>query len=416
MTPAYERLPERDGAGSHLDARIRTSLGRGVELAVRALVAPTLLAARWLPARERPTGDAVPVARASLGLGFKMLLDEVFFLTEVLSAPTASLADRHRFRAEVAEALALYAERGWLDEPLGYHPTPPPAEPIEVRRAAARGLAFQHLRFDSGYAPHPGEPGRARWLGYAANRTAHAWVLEHAGPPRPWLVCVPGYRMGHPLVDFTGFPAVWLHHRLGLNVAIPVLPLHGPRRIGLRSGDGFLSGDYIDTVHMQAQAVWDVRRLVGWLRARGARTIGAYGVSLGAYTTALLAALEADLACVIAGISVTCYVSAVRWNLPPFLVALAERIGPPWAEIERLCRVISPLALPPRVAPERRYLFGALGDRLASPYDTTALWQHWGRPRLVWYAGGHVSFTWEAEVRSLLREALAASGMRAGSR
>ena len=112
MTPAYERLPERDGAGAHLDARIRMSLGRGVELAVRALVAPTLLAARWLPARERPTGDAVPVARASLGLGFKMLLDEVFFLTEVLSAPTASLADRHRFRAEVAEALALYAERG----------------------------------------------------------------------------------------------------------------------------------------------------------------------------------------------------------------------------------------------------------------------------------------------------------------
>ena len=97
------------------------------------------------------------------------------------------------------------------------------------------------------------------------------------------------------------------------------------------------------------------------------------------------------LACVIAGISVTCYVSAVRWNLPPFLVALAERIGPPWAEIERLCRVISPLALPPRVAPECRYLFGALGDRLASPYDTTALWRHWGRPRLVWYAGGHDS-------------------------
>ena len=106
----------------------------------------------------------------------------------------------------------------------------------------------------------------------------------------------------------------------------------------------------------------------------------------------------------------------MRWNLPPFLVALAERIGPPWAEIERLCRVISPLALPPRVALERRYLFGALADRLASPYDTTALWRHWGRPRLVWYAGGHVSFTWEAEVRSLLREALAASGMRAGSR
>ena len=211
--------------------------------------------------------------------------------------------------------------------------------------------------------------------------------------------------MGHQLVDFTGFPAAWLHHRLGLNVAIPVLPLHGPRRIGLRSGDGFLSGDYIDTVHMQAQAVWDVRRLVGWLRARGARTIGAYGVSLGAYTTALLAAFEADLACVIAGISVTCYVSAVRWNLPPFLVALAERIGPPWAEIERLCRVISPLALPPRVAPERRYLFGALGDRLASPYDLEARYSTKRDTQWVGYKL-HLTETYEPEYPDLITKVL----------
>ena len=85
--------------------------------------------------------------------------------------------------------------------------------------------------------PHPGEPGRERWLAYEANRTGHAWLLKHPGPPRPWLVCVPGYRMGRPAVDFTGFRAGWLYKTLGLNVAIPVIPLHGPRRVGSRLGN-----------------------------------------------------------------------------------------------------------------------------------------------------------------------------------
>ena len=90
----------------------------------------------------------------------------------------------------------------------------------------------EHARFESGYTPHPGEPGRERWLGYAANRTAHARLLEHPGAPRPWLVCIPGYRVGQVAVDFTGFRTRWLHRTLGLNVAVPVMPLHGPRRAG----------------------------------------------------------------------------------------------------------------------------------------------------------------------------------------
>jgi hypothetical protein len=77
---------------------------------------------------------------------------------------------------------------------------------------------------------------------------------------------------------------------------------HGPRRVFGRSGDGFLTGDFVDTLHAQAQAVWGVRRLVGWLRANQATAIGLYGISLGAYTSALVASLEDDLSCVIAGI------------------------------------------------------------------------------------------------------------------
>jgi hypothetical protein len=217
--------------------------------------------------------------------------------------------------------------------------------------------------------------------------------------------------MGHPLIDFTGFPAAAFHLDRGLNVVIPVLPLHGPRSVGPRSGDGFLTGDHLDTVHMQAQAVWDVRRIIGWLRARGAPAIGVYGLSLGGHTAALLAALEDDLACVIAGMPATCYVSVARWNIPPLLWRLAETFGVPWQEIERLMRVISPLALPPRVPHGRRFLFHGMADRLVPPEGVSVLWHHWEQPRLAWYEGTHVSFGLEPAVHAFLVEALESAGL-----
>ena len=390
---------------------VRAAVTGGVELAVRSLVAPGLLAARWLTPSTEPRGDGVPPARASFGLPFKVALDELFFLTEALSARFVSTSDRHRIRTEVRDTVAFLEASGLLAAPERYHASPPPPDDARLRPHASRWRRFLHLTFESHWAPPAGQPGRERWLDYRANRTAHAWVLEHPGAPRPWLVCIPGYRMGHPIVDFTGFPVDWLHRELGLNVAVAVLPLHGPRTVGRRSGDGFLSGDYLDTVHLQAQAVWDVRRLLTWIRGRGASTIGAYGLSLGGGTSALLAALEPDLACVVAGIPATCFAGVARWNLPPLLMRWTEHLGLAWPEIERLCAVVSPLSLAPRVPRERRYLFAATADRLVPPAGVQALWEHWERPRLDWYHGSHVSFLGERAVRGLLREALHASGM-----
>ncbi len=236
-------------------------------------------------------------------------------------------------------------------------------------------------------------------------------MLEHAGRPRPWIVCVPGYRMGHPVVDFAGMRARWLYQTLGLNVAIPVLPLHGPRRVGRRGGDGFFVGDFVDTVHAQAQAVWDVRKMVRWLRVKEAPAIGLYGVSLGAYTVALVASLEDDLDCVVAGVPATDYLRLVRSLTPPLMTWAAERIGLSFERIERLLRVVSPLILPSRVPRERSYLYAAVADRLASPEHAQALWNHWGRPRVAWYEGSHISFLWEEQVEVLLYEALSACGL-----
>jgi hypothetical protein len=390
---------------------IAALVGRGVELPLRALCAPWLLATRWQSLGSQPAADTVPAPRRSLALGLKVALDEVFFLTELLSASIVAPRHRGRLREELDAAVALFRAHGWLDAPATYHRPPPPLETPARRPRRARGLDFQHLEFESGYEPHPDEPGRERWLGYTPMRTAHAWVLQHTDRPRPWLVCVHAYRMGFPLADFLGFPAAWFHHQLGLNLAFPVLPFHGPRKTGWRTGEGFFSGDYIDTVHMQAQAVWDIRRLLSWVRAEDAPAVGVYGISLGGYTTALLAALEANLDCVIAGIPAVDYGSLARWNLPPVLHRLAERAGITWDTVAELERVISPLALPPRVAHERRFLFAAMADRLVPPHHARDLWRHWEEPRLLWYEGSHVSFGWEASVRAFLREALETTGL-----
>jgi hypothetical protein len=386
----------------------------GLGVALRAGAIPLVLGLRWARKKAQLNDTGIPVPRWDLRLAAKAALDEAFFATELISATIVSLRDHGRVKREVSGAVEFYEARGWIDKPARFHTPPPPPEAVGVEEASSLWGSYRHLRFDSGYEPHPGEPGRDRWLDRKANRTAHAWLLEHPGPPRPWLVCVPGYRMGHPAVDFTGFRARWLHRTLGLNVAIPVLPLHGPRCEGRRGGDGFLTGDFVDTVHAQTQAVWDIRRLLHWLRCQRAPGVGIHGVSLGAYTTALLAGLEDDLDCVIAGIPAADFLRLIRNHLPPVVLHLAAHLEFPFEAIERMLRVISPLAIPPRVPRERRYLYAGVADRLASPDHARDLWHHWERPRLAWYEGGHVSFVWEAKVEKLLREALYACGLWGG--
>ncbi len=379
---------------------------------MRSGAAPLVLGLRW--GTQRVGGEAaaeLPAPRWGLSLGSKAVLDEFFLATELVAAPLVPLPERRRLGREISRALSLYAARNWLENPRRYHPAPPLLEGGRQDDVGLPWARYRHLRFESGYAPHRGEPGRARWLAYEPNRTAHAWILEHRGAPRPWLVCVPGYRMGSPTVDFAGFRARWLHRELGLNLAIPVLPFHGPRRVGRRSGDGFLTGDFVDTLHAQAQAVWDVRRLLGWLRARRAARVGLHGLSLGGYTSALVAALEPDLDCVIVGIPPADFSRLLRSHLSPLGVSAARRLGFTLDRIEKLLRVVSPLALAPRVPRERRFLYAGLADRIASHDHAHELWLHWGRPRAAWYQGSHVSFVWEEEVRKLVLEALSACGM-----
>lgn len=393
--------------------RVRPGVFDGVQLAARAVAAPLVLGFRWLGPQR--VAAACPV-ESSWVARCKVVADEVFFLTEFLAGSSFAFSEGARIGAEVDEALGLYEARGWIADPASFHAEPPPLVAFDEDEGFIRGASYRHLRFESGYRPWPGEPGCARWLGYRPNRTAHVRLFQHHGPARPWVVCVPGYRMGSATIDYVGFGVGWLYRTLGLNVAIPVMPFHGPRAVGRRGGDGYLAGDVLDTIHAQAQAVWDIRRLVRWLRASGAPAIGVYGVSLGGYTAALLAALEDELDCVVCGIPTVDFIDLMRANTSDVWLTLTGWLGFDWSKIERVQRVIAPLAMQPRVAANRCFVFAGTSDTLAPAGHALDLWRHWGEGNLSWYQGGHVSFFLEPAVRAALSVALGTSGLLAHPR
>jgi len=346
-------------------------------------------------------------------LGLQVAMDEVVLslLKDPLRYPSRS--DYLRAEEETLAADELFRARGWADDPATYHDAPPPMGSWQLAPERAAGIPYEHLSFTSGYEPHPGEPGRARWMGHAPNRTAHAWVRRSEDLTRPWLVCLHGFGTGTPSVDLRAFRVRQLGHSYGLNVVLPVLPLHGPRASGPRSGDGLMSFDLIDSVHGLAQAVWDVRRITAWLRELGATRIGVYGLSLGGYAAALLASLQDGLTCAIAGIPASDLPALYRHHSPHWIRRRAAGHHLWGQETARVHRVVSPLALEPRVEWAHRYLFAGMGDRMATPRQAVELWRHWGEPRILWYPGGHVGAYWSRGVGAFVHEALTSSGLAA---
>lgn len=357
--------------------------------------------------------EEVPEIEASMGLAAQVALDEALLGAISLMAPVPSSDDVARIEREIAQATELFEAKGWLEKPEDYHRTPlslevPRIEPASVRTLAGR-IEFESLSFDSEYEPLLDEPGRDRWQSYASNRTAHAHVLRHPGPPRPWIVCIHGYQMGRPVSDFTAFDPRIFHEKFGFNLLLPTLPLHGPRKVGRFSGDGYLSGDMLDSIHAASQGVWDIRRLITWVRAQDAPSIGVYGLSLGGFNAALLAGLEPGLEFAIAGVPMT-DLSGTFWrHLPDPIIRQFLEVGLTRERLDRVAKVVSPMGLTPKVPFEGRAIFGGVADRLVSPRQVRDLARHWDHPATEWYQGSHLTFFFNDDVQRLIGGTLAAA-------
>ncbi len=311
---------------------------------------------------------------------------------------------------EMRDALELFRDRGWLSDPVSYHRTPT-APRVSTRPFQVLGASWDRLVFDSGYEPFAEEPGRARYLDYGANRQATVRVLRHP-EPAPWLVLLHGSYMGRTRMDVPVFDPVRLHRELGFNVVMPVLPLHG-RRAAAKGGllpTALPSLNAMDNLHGLAQAAWDVRRVVAWIRQQDDQRISVYGVSLGGYVSSLTAALLQDepVHRVLVGIPAVDFPSVFSSQIPP------RAKGTAWyqefiANTTELHQAVSPLALPrPTTPPDRLHLYAARHDRVLRPLQqATRLWQHWDRPEIQWFDGGHVLAARNKQVAAYVDRTLA---------
>jgi pimeloyl-ACP methyl ester carboxylesterase len=258
-----------------------------------------------------------------------------------------------------------------------------------------RELSFRPVRsgvWDASW-PSAVEPFLAavadRWLSRVENRTARA-RLYLAGAvedttTRPAIVAVHGYMGGHWLLEENQWPIEWLLRR-GFDVVLPVLPLHGLRAGAHRGAPGFPSADPRLTNEGFRQAVGDIRTVIRWLRRRGAPHVGVIGMSLGGYTSALLATVTDEIDFVMPMIPLASIADFAREQGH---LGTGPQADEQHAALERANWIVSPLARPLKLPKHRALVVAAEHDRITPVAHAERIATHFDC-ELLTIAGGHL--------------------------
>ena len=313
--------------------------------------------------------------------------------------------DLKQLRGRTEQTWTLYARRGFFERPHSFHADPVPDFEPRVRAASMYGVPYDILDYPSEYSGDEDDPAWLEWRKLKKNRLAYAYVMKHTDPYRPWVVCIHGLGTGSAYMDFPAFHVPRLYYTMGFNVALPVLPLHGPRRDrGIPRG-ALLTYDLMRSVHGIRQSVWDVRRLIRWIRAHGAPKIGVMGISMGAYTASLIAGLE-DVDVAIAGIPLVDVPELIDFHCPPELKRRVDRFDVLGERTRQIYELVSAETLTPIIPRERCFMFAGRSDRITPPAQATKLWRAWHQPTMKWFDGGHISFFYNRGVDDFVEDAL----------
>jgi len=320
-------------------------------------------------------------SRAAAGLDRAVSL--AVFRVALPSDADATSVRGHEARVEMLRAVeARYRS---LDL-AHFFPEPRQIEPaLRERRAFAGKLLRTDLSWPSLNDTFLPELER-KFHATVENRIAVARLIARP-EPRPVAILVHGYLMGQLAVEERVWPIRALD-ALGFDSVLFGLPFHGRRADKARSGRPEFPGQ---DPHFASegfrQAVTDLREFVRYLRRRGHPKVGLMGMSLGGYTAALTATVEADLDFLVPIVPLA--------SLADFALEQGELPDAPepraleYELIERAYRHVSPLDREPLIAPERVLVIGAKADRITPFQHARRLARHFHAELVSWH-GGHV--------------------------
>jgi pimeloyl-ACP methyl ester carboxylesterase len=295
------------------------------------------------------------------------------------------------------DSLGFYAELAAQRDAAKSFPAPTELPRVTSRPANrltqrfARGTV-DNISFPSSFrAIYPAM--RTRWSALTSNNIVHAQHWRHSDGPHPTLCVVHGFMGSSYLANGRFFTLPW-YYRSGYDVLMYTLPFHGPRaeRFSPFSGFGYFAGGLGGFAEAMAQAVHDFRSIIDYLRHTGVDRIALTGISLGGYTSALVASVDDRLEAVIPNCPVVTPATMLdEWFPANKLMGLGLRLSN--ISRDELAAGLSyhcPLNYRPLVPKDRRMIITGLGDRMAPPGQAMRLWQHWDRCALHWFPGSHV--------------------------
>ncbi|MBP8852472.1 MAG: abhydrolase domain-containing 18, partial [Moraxellaceae bacterium] len=197
-----------------------------------------------------------------------------------------------------------------------------PQQKVQVRHHPAGRLShklddgrIEVLSFESNFrAVNPAM--REKYAKHRRNRLAWAEHWRHDGPARPTICMIHGFVADPYWINSRWLAMPWFYKQ-GYDVLMYTLPFHGRRQEAMSpfSGHGYFSHGFSHINETIAHSIHDFRLYMDYLEGLGAPGIGVTGISLGGFTTSLLAAVEDRLAFAIPNVPLASIVDLVlEWS------------------------------------------------------------------------------------------------------
>ena len=141
-----------------------------------------------------------------------------------------------------------------------------------------------------------------------------------------------------------------------------------------------------------AQAIAEIRALIGWLLEQGCPAVAVWGNSYGGALAGLTACCDARLSgavLVAPGLDMNVFLSAASQLAWPGLREQLLRQRPALEALNRT--VLNLVNARPLIQKENILLVAAIHDLFVQSQSVEALWQAWGRPDMWRLAHGHAS-------------------------